>query len=134
MFHQHVFILATCCIFFTLKGSLRRAYHSQNPTSSRKVQVTLPLSFCHMSKSPKVIESDISWHALVVVYLFRVLEIQMTRCNGQWKVDGTVAEISNARAKLISTHTLCMVVLDRYYNSTVRNGSSCSRVLWSQPV
>ena len=48
----------------------------------------------HMLKYPKVIESDIPWRALVVAYLFCVFKIQMTRYNGQWKVEGTVAEIS----------------------------------------
>ena len=90
-----------------LAGSLRHAYHSQNPTSSQKVQVTLPLSFCHVLKRPEVIESDIPWRTLVVAYLFRALEIQMTCCNGQWKVEGTVAEISNTHAKLLSTRELC---------------------------
>ena len=55
-------------------GSSHHAYHSQNPTSSWKVQVTLPLSFCHVLKCPKVIELDIPWCALVVAYLFRALE------------------------------------------------------------
>ena len=41
-----------------------------------------------MLKHPKVIESDMLWRALVVAYLFRALEIQMTRCNGQWKNEG----------------------------------------------
>ena len=85
-----------------IAGSLRHAYHSQNPTSSRKVQVTLTLSFCHVLKCPKNIESDIPGCTLVVAYLFRALETQMTRYNGQWKVEGTVAEISNARAKSLS--------------------------------
>ena len=53
--------------------------------SSQKVQVTLPLSFCHVLKRLKVIESDIPWRTLVVAYLFHALEIQMTRCNDQWK-------------------------------------------------
>ena len=36
----------------------------------------------------------------MVAYLFRMLEIQMTHCNGhQWKVEGTVVEISNTHAK-----------------------------------
>ena len=60
-----------------------------------------------MLKRPKVIELDIPWCALVVAYLFRALEIQMTRCNGQWKVEGTVAKIRNTRAKLLSTCELC---------------------------
>ena len=53
-----------------LAGSSHHAYHSQNLTSSRKVQVTLLLSFCHVLKCPRVIELDIPWHALVVAYLF----------------------------------------------------------------
>ena len=88
-----------------------------------------------MLKCPKVIESQIYIPrcALVVAYLFHALEIQMTHCNGQPKVEGTIAEITNTRYKLLSTRELCaMVVLDRYYNSTVHNGSSCSRVLCSQ--
>ena len=52
-------------------------------TFSRKVQVTLPLSFCHVLKHPKDIELDMLSGGLV--YLFRALEIQMTHCNGQWK-------------------------------------------------
>ena len=56
--------------------------------SSWKVQVTLPLSFHNVLKCPKVIESDLPWCALVVAYLFRALEIQMTHCNGQWKNKG----------------------------------------------
>ena len=55
----------------------------KNPTFSRKVQVILPLSFCHMLKRPKDIESDMLSSGLV--FLFRALEIQMTHCNGQWK-------------------------------------------------
>ena len=43
----------------------------------------------------------------MVAYLFRALEMQMTRCNGQWKFKGTVAEISNTRAKSLSSHELC---------------------------
>ena len=65
-----------------LTGSLRHAYHFKNPTFSWEVQVTLPLSFCHMLKHPKDIESDMLSGGLV---FFRVLEIQMTHCNGQWK-------------------------------------------------
>ena len=70
-----------------LAGSSCYAYHFKNPTFSRKVQVTLPLSFCHVLKRPKDIESDMLSGGLV--YLFRTLEIQtriqMTHCNGQWK-------------------------------------------------
>ena len=64
-----------------LAGSSRHAYHFKNPTFSRKVQVSLPLSFCHMLKRPEDIESD------MLSLLFRALEIQMTHdhCNGQWK-------------------------------------------------
>ena len=65
-----------------------QVFHFQNPMSSRKVQVTLPLSFCHVLKRPKVIESDMLWRALVVAYLFCVLEIQMTLCNGPRKNKG----------------------------------------------
>ena len=64
-----------------------------------------------MLKRPKVIESDIHWRALVVVYSLRALEIQMTWCNGQWKFEGTVAEISNTRAKSLSTCELCQTDL-----------------------
>ena len=66
-----------------LAGSSRHSYHFKNPTFSRKVQVTLPLSFCHVLKHPKDIESDMLSGGLV--YLFHALEIQMTHCNGQWK-------------------------------------------------
>ena len=69
--------------------------------------VTLPSSFCYVLKRPKVIELNIAWHTLVVAYLFCAFEIQMTRCNGQWKVERTVAEISNAHVKLLFTHELC---------------------------
>ena len=42
-----------------LTGSSRHAYHFQKiQRPSRKVQVTLPLSFCHVLKRPKVIELD----------------------------------------------------------------------------
>ena len=44
-----------------------------------------------------------------LVYLFHVIEIQMTHCNGQWKKRGTVAEISNTRAKSLSTRELCHI-------------------------
>ena len=66
-----------------LAGSSRHAYHFKNPTFSWKVQVTLPLSSCHMLKRPKDIESDMLSGGLV--FLFRALEIQITHCNGQWK-------------------------------------------------
>ena len=52
----------------------------KNPTFSQKVQVTLPLSFCHVLKRPKNIESDMLSDGFV--YLFRALEIQRTHCNG----------------------------------------------------
>ena len=46
-----------------------------------------------------------------LVYLFRALEIQITHCNGQWKTRDSVyvAEISNARAKSLSTRELCHI-------------------------
>ena len=78
----HASTCVTLQAYRVLAGSSRHAYHSQNPTSSWKVQVTLQLSFCHMLKHPKVTELDIPWHALVVAYLFCALEIQMTCCNG----------------------------------------------------
>ena len=65
-----------------LAGSSRHTYHFKNPTFSRKVQVTLPLSFCHVLKRPKDIKSDMGG----LVYLFHAREIQMTHCNGQWKM------------------------------------------------
>ena len=61
-----------------LAGSSRHAYHFKNPTFSRKVQVTLPLSFCHVLKRPKDIESEMFSGGLV--YLFHAREIQMTQC------------------------------------------------------
>ena len=51
------------------------------PTFPRKVQITLPLSFCHVLKRPKDVESDMFSGGLV--YLFRTREIQMTHCNGK---------------------------------------------------
>ena len=36
----------------------------------------------HVFKRPKVIESDMLWRVIVVAYLFRAFEIQMTQCNG----------------------------------------------------
>ena len=68
---------------YLLAGSSHHAYHFKSPTFSQKVQVTLPLSFCHVLKRPKDIESYIFSGGLV--YLFRAREIQMTHCNGQWK-------------------------------------------------
>ena len=64
-----------------LAGSLRHAYHFKNPTFSRKIQVTLPLSFCHVLKRPKDIELEMFSGGLV--YLFHAREIQMTHCNGE---------------------------------------------------
>ena len=64
-----------------LAGSWRHAYHFKNPMFSRKVQVNLPLSFCHVLKRPKDIESDMFSGGLV--YLFRMREIQITHCNGK---------------------------------------------------
>ena len=64
-----------------LAGSSRHAYHFKNPTFSLKVEVTLPLSFCHVLKRPKDIESDMFSSGLV--YLFRTREIKMTHCNGE---------------------------------------------------
>ena len=61
-------------------GSLCHAYHFKNPKFSQKVEVTLPLSFCHVLKRPKNIESDMLSGGLV--YLFCALEMQMTHCNG----------------------------------------------------
>ena len=60
-----------------------------------------------MLKCPKIIELDIPWRALVVAYLFCAFEMQIIRCDGKWKVEGTVAEISNTRAKSLSTRELC---------------------------
>ena len=57
-----------------LAGSLRHAYHFKNPMFSRKVQVkSRPLSFCHVLKRPKDIESDMFSGGLV--YLFCTHEI-----------------------------------------------------------
>ena len=53
-----------------------RVPFSKNLMSSQKVQVTLPLSFYHALKRPKVIESDMLLRTLVVVYLFCALEIR----------------------------------------------------------
>ena len=76
-------VAITLQAYRVLAGSSHHAYHFKNPTFSRKVQITLPLSFCHMLKRPKDIESDMLSGGLV--FLFRALEIQMTHCNGQWK-------------------------------------------------
>ena len=64
-----------------LAGSSHHAYHFKNPTFSWKVQVTLPLSFSHVLKRPKDIESEMFSGGLV--YLFHAREIQMTHCNGK---------------------------------------------------
>ena len=79
----HASMSITLRAYRVLAGSSRHTYHFKNPTFSRKVQVTLPLSFCHMLKHPKDIESDMLSGGLV--FLFRALGIQMTHCNGQWK-------------------------------------------------
>ena len=71
---------------------------------SWKVQVTLPLSFCHVLKRPKDIESEMFSGGLV--YLFHAREIQMTHCNGEGHA---VAEISNVRVKSLSTRELCHI-------------------------
>ena len=76
-------VAITLRAYRVLEGSSRHAYHFKNPTFSRKVQITLLLSFCHMLKHPKDIELDMLSGGLV--FLFRALEIQMTHCNGQWK-------------------------------------------------
>ena len=44
-----------------------------------------------------------------LVYLFRALEMQMTHCIMVSGKQGIVAEISNARAKSLSTHELCHI-------------------------
>ena len=80
----HASTSITLRAYRVLAGSSRHAYHFKNPTFSRKVQVTLPLSFCHVLKHPKDIESDIFSDGLA--YLFRAREIQMTHCNSQWKM------------------------------------------------
>ena len=67
--HANTSITLRACKVLT--GSSCQAFHSQNPRSSRKVQVTLLLFFCHVFKCPKVIESDIPWRTLLVAYLFR---------------------------------------------------------------
>ena len=66
---------------YYIAGSSRHAYHFKNPTFSWKVQVTLPLFFCHVLKRPKDIESDMFSGGLV--YLFHAREIKMTHCNGE---------------------------------------------------
>ena len=53
----------------------------KNPMFSRKVQVTLPLSFCHVLKHPKDIESDMLSGGLV--YLFRALETYIYKCTSE---------------------------------------------------
>ena len=66
-------VSCTLKTYRALVESLRHAYHFKNPTFSRKIQVTLPLSFCHLLKCPKDIESDMLSGGLV--YLFCALEI-----------------------------------------------------------
>ena len=63
---------------YLLAGSSRHVYHFKSPTFSWKIQVTLPLSFSHVLKRPKDIESDMLSGGLV--YLFCAREIQMTHC------------------------------------------------------
>ena len=65
-------VAITLRAYRVLAGSSRHAYHFKNPTFSWKVQITLPLSFCHMLKRPKDIESDMLSGGLV--FLFRALE------------------------------------------------------------
>ena len=77
----HASTSITLRTYRVLAGSSRHAYHFKNPTFSRKVQVTLPLSLWHVLKCPKDIESDMFSGGLV--YLFRACEIQMTHCNGE---------------------------------------------------
>ena len=84
-----------------LAGSSRHAYHFKK---SNVFLEGTSLFFCHVLKRPKDIEPDMLSNGLV--YLFRALEIQMTHCSGK---RGTVAEISNARAKLLPTHELCHI-------------------------
>ena len=59
-----------------------------------------------MLKRCKDIELDMLSGGLV--YLFRALEIQMTHCNSHRKTRA-VAEISNARAKSLSTCESCHI-------------------------
>ena len=77
----HASTSITLRAYRVLAGSSRHAYHFKNPTFSWKVQVTLPLFFCHVLKRPKDIESDMFSGGLV--YLFHAREIQMTHCNGE---------------------------------------------------
>ena len=77
----HASTSITLRAYRVLAGSSRHAYHFKNPTFSWKVQVTLPLSFCHMLKRPKDIESEMFSGGLV--YLFHAREIQMIHCNGE---------------------------------------------------
>ena len=74
-------VAITLRAYRVLAGSSHQAYHFKNPMFSWKVQVTLPLSFCHVLKHPKDIESDMFIGGLV--YLFHAREIQVTHCNGE---------------------------------------------------
>ena len=93
----HASMSITLRAYRAFAESSRHAYHFKNPTISQKVQVILPLSFCHMLKRSKDIESDMLGGGLV--FLFRAV-------NGK---RGTVAEIGNAQAKSISTFELCHI-------------------------
>ena len=79
--YVHASTSITLRAYRVLAGSSIHAYHFKNLKFSWKVQVTLPLSFCHMLKRPKDIESDMLSGGLV--YLFHAHEIQMTHCNGE---------------------------------------------------
>ena len=59
-----------------LARSSRHAYHSQNPLEGTGNSAIILLPGV---EHPKVIELGIPWRALVVAYLFRALEILMTR-------------------------------------------------------
>ena len=77
---MHASMSITLRAYRVLAGSSRHAYHFKNPFSW-KVQVTLPLSFCHVLNRPKDIESEMFSGGLI--YLFHAREIQMTHCNGE---------------------------------------------------
>ena len=77
----HASTSITLRAYRVLAGSSCHAYHFKNPMFSWKVQVTLPLSFCHVLKRPKDIESEMLSGGLI--YLFHAREIQMTHCNGE---------------------------------------------------
>ena len=79
----HASMSITLRAYRVLAGSSCHAYYFKNPTFSRKVQVTMPLFFCHMLKCPK--DTELGMLSGGLVYLFRALEIQMTHFNGQWK-------------------------------------------------